>query len=123
MVLTDTFLTQVAKALANESYTVSSHLAVTTATDFSADVTATDIGTEIGSREAVATTRVDNVTTYSATRSGASVVGASGDTLTGVGLFSASSGGDLEMLVPLPSLSHTTGFDIEFDFQITAGRR
>jgi len=116
-------LEQVAKALNSEAHTVSGYLAVTTDTSYAADATSTDIGTELGTRIALTNTRADNVTTYNATRSGAVVVGATGDTLTGVGLFSASTLGDLSVTVPMGSLSHTTGFDIEFDFEVTVTRR
>lgn len=121
--ITDTQLIQLAKALNNESYTIASHLAVTTDTDFTADATSTDIGTELGGRIATTNSRINTTTSYSAVRSGAIVVEPTGDVLTGVGLFSNSSGGDLEVTIPLPSLSHTTGFDIEFDFDITVSRR
>ena len=121
--ITDTMLTQVAKALNNEAYTTSAYLAVTTDTDYSADPTDTTIGTEIGSRAAVSATRAGVVQSYSAIRSGANVIGSPSDILTGVGLFSASTVGDLSITVPLPSLSHTTSFDIEFNFEVTVSRR
>jgi len=113
-----------AKAMNSEGYTVVSHLDVTTDTDFAASVTATDIGTELGSREATSNTRSTNVVTYSAIRSGADVVDTTnGDTLTGIGEFSASTSGDLHFNIELPSVNQTTGFDIEFDVVATYTRR
>lgn len=120
--ITDTLLQNVAKALNSESHTVPTYLAVTVATDFTATPTSTDIGTEVGSREALTSSRIDAVTSYTAIRSGA-VVTPGGDILTGMGLFSASTGGDLEITVPLPDVSHTDAFDIEFNVELTVGRR
>jgi len=124
MVLTDTFLTAMAKAINNESYNVVSHLAVTSDTSFEASTSATNIGSELGTREATSNTRSGTTVTFSAIRSGADVIDTtSGDTLTGLGYFDAVSGDGLHTNIELPSVNQTTGFDIEFDLELTPQRR
>jgi len=108
-----------------EGEAVTGYLAVTTDTSFdSFDTTATDIGTELGSRTTATVSRVNNVVTWSGIRSGAVVVNTStGDVLQGVGLFSAVTGGTLLFTSPLASLTHTTSFDVEFNYETTYTRR
>lgn len=123
MVLTDVYLENVAKAIGGESFTLTAYGGVGTATDFEDDGTATSLDGEIGTRSSLSTTRADNVVTHSFIRSSMDVVGVGGDTLTAVGLFSAVSSGELHNNVALPSLLHTTNFDIEFDTVFTVSRR
>jgi hypothetical protein len=108
-----------------EGETFTAYVAVTASTDFdSFDTTATDIGTELGSRITATASRINNVVTWTGIRSGASVVDTvNGDVLTGAGLFTASTGGDLMFTIPLASLTQTTSFDIEFNFETTYDRR
>lgn len=116
--------TNVAKAMNSESYTTSNYVNVSTSTDFEASNTATSLDGEIGSRIATSNTRSSNVVTYSGIRSAALVVDTvNGDTLYGVGTFSAASAGDLHLNVDLPGVNQTIGFDVEFDFEVTYSRR
>lgn len=119
MATTTTYLNALA-----EGEKVTAYVAVTTDTAFdSFDTAATDIGTESGSRITATASRVGNVVTWSGIRSGAVVVDTvNGDVLTGAGLFSASTGGTLLFTVPLASLTHTTSFDIEFNYETTYDR-
>jgi uncharacterized membrane protein len=119
--ITDTMLNNSASTLNSAHY--NAYLAVTTDTSFSADADATDIGVELGSRLATDETVALNVFSASVTRSGALAATDGGDTLTGLGYFDSSSGGDLSVLVPLPSLNQTTNFDIEFNLELTVSRR
>lgn len=106
-----------------ENETVTAYIAVSTSTDFDANsITATSIPGEIGSRITANASRSNNVVTWSGIRSGAIASGA-GDTLTGVALFTAATGGDLMFTAPLASITHTTNFDIEFNFETTFTRR
>lgn len=120
MVLTDLYLNTVA----DNSSTLSNYGSVSTSTDVESDPTVTSLDGEIGSRSSLSSSVTDNVLSLSFIRSGASVVNtAGGDSLTAVALFDNLTGGDIHQLVTLPSLLHTTSFDIEFETQLTFGRR
>lgn len=120
--ITDTFLTNMAKAINSESYDVVSHLAVTSDTSFEESTSATNIGTEIGSRISTGNTRSGTTVTFNAIKTGA-LTASSGETLTGIGYFESSSGDGLHVNIALPNLNQTQGFDIEFDLEITPQRR
>jgi hypothetical protein len=118
MAITNIYLNNLAS-----SQEVTAYLAVTTSTDFNpSSVSASILPGEFGSRITATATRNNNVVTWSGIRPGA-VVSSGGENLTGVALFTASSGGDMMFTAPLISLTHTTNFDIEFNFETTYTRR
>lgn len=118
--ITNNFLDEAAKAFNNESfvlpnyYAVSSSLASVASTD-------TSLSGEFGTRVATTKSRSTNTTSYVGISSGA---GAStdGDTIAGVALLSATSGGTLMTELTVPSFLHTTAFDIEWTTTITFNR-
>jgi hypothetical protein len=74
---------------------------------------------EVSPRLSLSVSRSDNEVSFSVVRSGAV---ASGEKLTGVGLFPLSSGGGFAIGSSLPSLTHDTSFDIDFTFRVTPRR-
>ncbi len=122
MTVTDTFLQQIASALASETYIVPSYLTVGT-TVIIPGTTDTDLTGEIGPREVLTTARVDNQVEFSTLRSSTSVIQATGDTLNSTALFGAATSGDMFTSVSLPQINHTNSYDIEFDWTITINRR
>lgn len=120
--ITDIFLEQVASALASETFTVPDYLTVGTEVITPA-VTDTTLSGEIGPRVSSSITRTVNAVEFASIRSSTSVIDSTGDSLTSSALFSASSGGDLFTSVVLPSITHTSTFDIEFDWTFTVNRR
>ncbi len=121
--LTDTFLEEVAKFLNNESATVVSHLTFSSDA-ITPDATDTSVSGELGTRISVSNSRSSSVptVTFTGTRSGA-VASSSGDFVNLAALFTASSGGNLMAEAIVPSVLHTTDFDLEVDWSITAARR
>ena len=120
--ITDTFLKQMASALASESYTVPSYLTVGTEVITPA-TTDTSLSGEIGPRGSLSKTRTVNEVEFANIRSSTSVLESTGDTLTSTALFSASTVGDMFSAIVLPSITHTSTFDIEFTWTFTINRR
>ena len=123
MTVMNNMLTETAKAIAGESYSVMSHLAFSTDTSFAIAVSDSAISGESGDRIALSDSRSVATVTFNGTRTGALVASSDGETLTGAGTLSASSGGTLFSEILLPSLLHTTSFDIEVDWAFTVQRR
>ena len=123
MGVNDNLLNNIAKALNSESYVTLSYLAVSTDSTFAASLTNTTIVGESPSRIATTSSRSANTVTFNAIRSGASVVDTTnGDTLYGAAWFSAVTAGQLQLDVALPSLIHTTAYDLETDLDLTTNR-
>lgn len=123
MTIVDTFLNEQAKAINGESFVVPTHLAVATTVVTAIATTDTDLSGEIGTREALSGSRVDNVTSLSAVRSGADVQDtANGDEIKSSGIFSAITSGELLSGVVHGGITQTTNFDIEFVYDITVNR-
>ena len=122
--INDNLLTDAAKALAGESITVVAAAAVCTDT-----VTITgsmsSLPGEAPDRPAVSISRNATAVTFNAIRSGATVGSSAGETLYAAALYDDDGAymGNLESAVSLPSLLHTTNYDIEFDWVVTAQRR
>lgn len=122
MTITDTFLEELAKALSSESYSVPTHNVVATTVVTTIDITDTTLSGIIGTADSVTNVRDTNVVTFTALRSGTSVVDTiAGDYLASAGLFTAASGGTLLTGVTLTEL-HTTSFDIQFDWELNINR-
>lgn len=115
MVLTDDMLNEVAADFGADSF----YLGFSTDTALTADSSATSLDGEIGSRVACTVTIIDNRVSVTGVRSSVLVVDtANGDVLTGVGLFNASSNGEMWSITTLPSIRHTINFDFDFDIPI-----
>lgn len=123
MTVLNNLLTEAAKAFAGESYDTISHLAFSTDGSFAVSVSDTSLSGEAGTRVSVTGTRSTATVTFNGIRTGASVSSSAGETLTGAGLLSASSGGTLLSEITLPDLLHTTSYDIEVDWGFTFQRR
>jgi hypothetical protein len=120
-VITDTWLSEIAKSMNNESFITPSYLAVGT----SASILTTDtvLSSEIGTRNALTGARTGNAVTYTAIRSGAALVNpTTGDTLAVSGLMSASTNGYLLTGATHAGILQTTNFDVEFVYTITTTR-
>lgn len=123
MTLTDNFLVEMAKALAEESYTVPSHLAFATTEVASIATTDTALSGEIGTREALSKSRSDKSITFTAMRSGTDVIDTTnGDELESSGFLNASTNGTFLWGITHPGITQTTVFDLEWEVQIDVRR-
>ena len=118
--ITDVFLQEIAKSINGESSTVPSHMAFSNDST-TPDPTDTSLASEFD-RSSITGSRVTNSITFNSIRSSATASG-SGDTINKLGLFSASSSGNLFMEATVPSILHTDDFDFEVDATITISRR
>jgi hypothetical protein len=121
MVVHDNQLAELAKTLNSESAVVPSHFTFST-TDLTLDPSMASFTGEIPARVAVSGSRVNNVTTLTGIRSGAVVGSSAGETLYEAALFSASTSGTLLHMEGLPSILHTTNFDIELNWDLSIER-
>jgi hypothetical protein len=119
--ITDGFLTGLAKLAVGESYDVPAYLTVSSDSDVIASATTTSLLGEFGSRISLALDRTDKTAKYSAVRTGA-IVGSSGDLLHAVALFPSDSGDGCQSVIVLPGLTQTSNFDIDFNFEISMRR-
>lgn len=122
--ITDTFLRNSARAMAGESHVYPNYLLTSTSEALvSIGTQATSLPDETGDRLPLTTTRTGRQLNYVATRTPAFVVdGTNGDRITAAGLSSASSGTDLHAGFVIGGITHTTNFNIEFDFGILVDR-
>jgi hypothetical protein len=118
--IVDNFLGEAAKAFNNESFVLPNYYAYSSSLS-SVSATDTSLSGEFGTRTANTKSRTDNTTTYVATRTG-TLASTSGDTIAGIGMLSASSGGTLMTELTVPSFLHTTAFDVEWTTTITFSR-
>lgn len=121
--ITDLWLTEVAKSQNAESYVVPGYYAVATTVVSSILSTDTALAGEIGSRVALTKSRASSTVTYTATRSAASVVNTStGDVLASIGMLNAATGGTFLQGVVIGGVTQTTNFDIEMITTLTPTR-
>ena len=114
MTILNNQLTEVAKAMNDESFVTGTHMGFTEDT-LSIDVADTSLPGEIGSREALTGTRTDNTLELVALRLSTDVVDtANGDDLKGLGIFSASTSGTMLVENDIVGVLQTTNFDVEF---------
>lgn len=118
--ITNNYLTEIAKAMASESYVVPTYMAFGS-TVLTPNAASTSLTGEQDARTALTDSRSSNVVTFSGIRTGALVSGSS-DTLNSIAMFSASTGGTMLSENSLASIIHTTAFDVAVDFQITVSR-
>ena len=121
MTLTDTFLNAIAGVINGESFTAPTHIGYGS-TAITIDGTDTSLPGEFGTRDSASGSRTLNETILSAVKTGATV-GSAGERLNSMGLFNASSTGDLHSEALVSSLLHTSAFDVEVDWQINTNRR
>jgi len=121
--ITDIFLEEVAKYMNAEASTTVSDLTFSS-TVITPDATDTSVAGELGARVTTTNSRSSTVptVTFIGTRSGA-IASSSGDFVNLVALFTASSGGNLMAEALVPSVLHTTSFDLEVNWSITAARK
>lgn len=121
--ITNTFLNTICAAINDETFMTPSYLAVATTVVSAILSTDSALSGEIGSRESMTGTRVNNIVTYDAIRSGVDVINTqTGDVLTSFGLFPLSTGPNLLSGVVVSGVTHTTNFDIEIITQIKVDR-
>jgi len=118
--ITNVFLSEVAKALAGDSYVVPSYMAFGS-TVITPLASATTLTGAFGARNILTDGVATNVITWSGIRSGA-LSASAGDTLNGIAFFSASVVGSLLSVNTLSSIIHTTAFDIAVDYALTVNR-
>lgn len=120
--ITDGMLTEMAKALASESYVVPSYAAwATSYNPITSSMTA--ITSEVGTRTTITDSRSGATVTFGGIRSGTSVPVPAGQTLYTLGAYSALTSGTLLTAVSLPAIIHTTTFDIDLDITYTINRQ
>lgn len=117
----ETFLEELAKAINSEGYSVPTHMAEGSST-MTINTDTSVLTGEYPSRQAVSSSRVNNITTFNALRTGASVASSSGEVVYTFGLYDSSSSGNLLTAVLASSILHTTSFDIDVDWDITIER-
>lgn len=118
--ISDHFLEQIAAAINGESYDTPAYMAFSSSV-ITPDATATSLPTEIG-RDATTNSRVTNIVTFSATKSGATV-GAGGDRINSLGLVDTSTGGTLFAQALVPSVLHTSTYDLEVNWKVKVERK
>lgn len=118
----DTFLNNIAKWINGESASIISHTAYTSTVITPAT---TDTSVQFSGeydRTTASGTRNLNEVSFNSVRSGA-IASSGGDTINTVGLFNAGTGAELLAEATVPSLLHTTDFDVESDWVITIQRK
>jgi hypothetical protein len=122
--ITNYFLNNMANAITSNTFVTPGYLGV--GTTVVSDIAAGDVSLsgEIGSRVAITKAVAGNTATYSGIRTPASVVTTStGDTISSLGLLSATSGNNLLQGITMAGLTHTTTFQIEYDVDVVIERR
>lgn len=123
MTVTDSFLTEIAKAINAESSAMPNYYAFATGAISSIDLDATSLTGEIGTRESATGSRSGQTVTFSSTRSSASVIDTTnGDTITAAGMHNATSGDELLTGVVISGVTQTTNFDIDIETDVVIGR-
>lgn len=118
--ITDLWLTEVAKSIAGDSYVYPVYLAFGSDNITESEAHTTLTG-EIGARVVLSDSRASSVVTYEGTRTGA-VETSSGHIIAAVGLLSASVLGTLLSEHAFASVLHTTAFDLQVTVTTTVTR-
>jgi hypothetical protein len=116
MTIHDNELTEAAKAANSESRVVANYATFST-TDLTITPSMTFTG-EIPVRFAVTKSRVNNVVSATGIRSGTAVGSSAGETLYEAAMNSAATSGTVLAIQGLPSILHTTNFDIEVNWDV-----
>lgn len=118
----DTFLTENAKAFNGESFVTPAYLAVGTGTVAISTTSTALSGPVDDTRSTLTKTRITNVLSFDAVRSGTGVGTAAGEYLNELGIFSAVTAGTMLSAITLPSILQTTSFDIDISGSFTWSR-
>jgi len=122
MTLQDSYLTEAAKALNNESFLLPSHVGVSNQ-DSTVGVTANSLTNEIGSRSTANSSRNNDTITYEAVRQSTAVVDTTnGDTIEEIGFFNTSTGGTMLTFDDIPGIEQTIDFDVDITKNVTMER-
>jgi hypothetical protein len=117
----NTFLTDIPNLVAGNAVTIPAYMAFGSSGTPLVE-TNNAMNGEVGSRVAFDATTVDNnAITFTGTRL-STAPGASGQTLTAVGVMNSSAGGDLWASAIMSSLLHTTAFEIEINETVRFNR-
>lgn len=120
--ITNTFLQRVAGLINGESVAVPSYGAFSSSV-LTADATRTSLPDELdATRLTITGTRSGATTTFSFLRSG-TAASSSGDYINTMALIDSATGGYVLSDLLVPSLLHTTSFDVEVDWKIQVLRR
>jgi hypothetical protein len=120
MVVHDNLLNEIGKVLNAESYVVPGYAAYSTS-DLTLDPAMTSFSGETPVRTTLTASRTNNVVSLTGIKTG-TIVGASGQTLYEQALFDASTSGTLLSMQSLPSVLHTTSYDIETNWDLQLER-
>jgi len=118
----DAFLVENAKAFAGQSFVTPAYITVGTGSTALTTSSTALSGPVDDTRGTLTLTRVNNEVDFSGTRSGAGVSTSAGEYLTELGIFSAVTAGTMLSAISLPSLLHTTTFDITITGSFTWSR-
>lgn len=119
--ITDTFLNNMAAVLNGSSFSIPTHNAFSS-TSITQSPTASTLTGESLTRVTLTPDTVVNRTNFTGLRSGA-VASSSGNIVNAIGLFTASSSGTLLATALVPSVLHTSSFDLSVDWGISVNRR
>lgn len=124
MAITNTFLEEIAKAVAGESHAMPTYANIGTDTITSIGITATTLVGEQGTRKLLTATRSTRFPSFSTFRLSTDVANTvTGDPIKSVGIFntSATSGGLLVGEI-VTGITHTINFDLEIKFDLEIDR-
>lgn len=116
--ITDTFLYEIAKKINGESSTSPNYIDFSS-TAITPDVADTSLPGVIAGGGTATQTRYLNTVTFNKIRSGA-VASSTGDYINALGL--SLNGGNLFAEALVPSILHTSSYDLEADWDITVNR-
>jgi hypothetical protein len=118
--ITDNFLNTIAGWVNGETATIPSFVAWSSSAITPAG-TDTSLPSEYTTRTSASGTRTLNATTFNSTRL-STLATSTGDYINSLGLLTASTAGTLYAEALVPSILHTTTFDLEVDWTITVSR-
>lgn len=122
MTLQDTYLTEAAKALNDESFLLPNYVGISNK-DSTVGTTANSLTNEIGGRSSASSSRNNDTVTYEAVRSSTDVVDTTnGDTIEEIGFFDKSTGGTMLTFDDIPSIEQTIDFDVDITKNVTLER-
>lgn len=119
--ITDTYLYNITKLMNGESSAIPSYTAFTSTVITPDSTDTSSLFADEYTRVIATGVRSLNQLTFSSLRPG-TIASSDGDILNTMGLFNASTGGELLAEAVIPSILHTTSFDLETDWTITVER-
>ena len=123
MVITNSYLENVANAMTGNTYVIPSYISVATTTVSSIATNASVLLGEIGTRVPITSTSNGNTITHTAIRTPAFVIDTiNGDDIEAVGLNSGLTGNNLQEGLVVSGITQTTNFNVEHQVDIVAVR-